>query len=219
MVRAGLPVLLSSCALLSACSAGPPPALHALSPTAQWHAAPLAGQSDVESPWRLAQPGDQLDKGVWWRCFSDPVIDDLVTQALRGNPSLQVALARVRQSRASAAAAGAALLPRLDFSARSTRARTSENRPAATSDGQAVSSVQTDSVLQGVVSYELDLFGRLSFDQQSAQASAEQAASDAENARLVLVADVVSSYFGVRSLDTEICVAALAKCVCVIPME
>src|SRR6185437_8092439 len=38
---------------------------------------------------------------TWWTAFSDKQLDDLVAQALSGNPSLQVALARIRRSRAT----------------------------------------------------------------------------------------------------------------------
>lgn len=203
MSRLGWLVLLA-CAALSGC-AHPPPLPTVQSPPSSWQTAASSAE-EVGLSWRLARPGDQLDKGAWWQRFEDPVLNGLVDRAVRDSPTLLVALARVRQARASAEVTGAALWPHLDLAGRSIRTRTSANRPANSSDVQALSSVQTDTVIQGVVSYELDLFGRLHLDQQSAQASAEQAEREAIHAQLILVADVVTGYFGVRSLDEEVVV-------------
>ncbi|MFY9510002.1 MAG: RND transporter, partial [Rubrivivax sp.] len=36
----------------------------------------------------------------WWQAFGDPVLDELVARAERGNTGIQVAVARVAQARA-----------------------------------------------------------------------------------------------------------------------
>ncbi len=48
---------------------------------------------------------------AWWTAFGDPQLDRLIEEALAGNPSLDGALARVRESSAQVLAAGAARQP------------------------------------------------------------------------------------------------------------
>lgn len=193
--------------LLTACGHTPtPPAADVptlLSPSASWQGTPPGTLLDTGN-WRVAQPGDHLPKARWWQVFEDPVLDALQDQALQGSPSLQAAAARVRQARALADAAGAGRLPRVDAGLRGTRTRTSANRPAATAQAEASSSLQNDVVLQGAVSYEPDLFGRQRLTEQSALAQAEQARADRANAHLELSADLAAVYFQLRSLETEV---------------
>lgn len=199
--------------LLGAC-AGTPPARQALSE------APAAWQTGIQSqavsamgaaagatgPWRPARPEDTADKGPWWTLFNDEVLNALEQQASQASPTLQAALARLRQARDLADVAGGARLPRVDASLKEARTRTSANRPAATSSAQAVSSIQNDITLSGAVSYEVDLFGRLREDEQSALALAQQAQADLIGARLVLSADLAAYYFNIRATDAEIAV-------------
>jgi multidrug efflux system outer membrane protein len=209
-----------ACAVLAACSASAPPRVELGGAPAAWQtsayatgsalstsAGSTAGDNAAQAaPWRPAQPADSQVKGAWWAVFHDAVLDSLQQQAEQASPSLQAAVARVNQARALSDYAGGASLPRVDANFKDVRSRTSANRPAASATAQAVSSIQNDIVLNGAVSYELDLFGRQRFDQQAAQAFAQQAQADLLNARLVLSADLAAYYFSVRSLDAEIAV-------------
>ena len=192
--------------VLTACSTqAPPPASPQPTPPAWQTPAPQSG-ADGAANWRLASPGDEQGKGPWWHLFKDEQLNALQQQAVAASPSVQVALARLRQAHDLSEIAGAANLPRVDAGLKSTRTRTSGNRPAATASTQAVSSIQNDITLNGAVSYELDLFGRLRYDQQGALAFEQQSQAELLNARLVLSADLAAYYFGVRSLDAEIAV-------------
>src|SRR5579863_1834642 len=48
---------------------------------------------------------------AWWRAYGDPQLDELVGEALRGSPSLEIAEARLRAAQGQAIAARAARLP------------------------------------------------------------------------------------------------------------
>lgn len=195
-----LPLLLTACGHTGSPSIVQPTPM----PTTWQGATSPPGVALETGNWHLAQPSDHLPKQRWWAIFEDPVLDTLQEQALRDSPSLQAAASRVRQARALADAAGAGQLPRVDAGLRGTRTRTSANRPAATADAQAQTSLQNDVILQGTVSYEIDLFGRQALIRQSAQAQAEQAQADQANAHLVLSADLAAVYYQLRSLETEI---------------
>src|SRR5580692_6784607 len=54
--------------------------------------------------------GERLPN-AWWTLLGDPVLNDLVRQALQSSPDLAVAETRVRQARAVRGIVGAAELP------------------------------------------------------------------------------------------------------------
>jgi NodT family efflux transporter outer membrane factor (OMF) lipoprotein len=60
------------------------------------------------------------------------------------------------------------------------------------------------------VGYEVDLAGRVQRSIEGAQAAADQSAADFENTRLVLTADLATSYFNLRAIDVELDVLARA---------
>jgi len=64
--------------------------------------------------------------------------------------------------------------------------------------------VQNDFTAGFTVNYELDLFGRVRRQVESASATAEQAQADFESIRLVLTAELAADYFALRETDAEI---------------
>ena len=189
---AGLCVLLAGCA--------------AVGPDYRKPAVELPATWAVEAPWRPGVPGDMAAKGPWWQRFSDPALDDLERRALAASPTLAAATARLTQARALAGAAEAGLLPSLALSGRIARARISGDRPLTNYQSPNFSTVQTDFVAAFTVAYELDLFGRVRRSIEGAQASAQQSAADAENARLLLTADLATAYYSLREVDIELAV-------------
>jgi multidrug efflux system outer membrane protein len=169
----------------------------------QWRTA-ARDDAGVKGPWQPAIPGDTLDKGAWWQIFQDQRLNALQQQALNHSPSLQVAAARLQQAHDAVAISGAASLPRVDLGLKANRTRTSANRPGASAQAQALSSTQNDVLLNGTVSYELDLFGRQRDDQAAALATEQQNQADLLKARLVLSADLAALYFNARAVDAEI---------------
>jgi outer membrane protein, multidrug efflux system len=187
--------VLGSFGLLSACAVGPNYQRPAAETPAAWTA--------VE-PWHEAAPGDLKLKGRWWELFQDAALNSLLEQALTGNQNLKVASARLNQARDQLTIARAALFPTIDLSASAIRSKDSANRPLAAYGVTNQSTVQNDFRLGPSVGYELDLFGRVRREVEGARASAEQAAADFENTRLVLLAALVTDYYALRELDTEI---------------
>jgi NodT family efflux transporter outer membrane factor (OMF) lipoprotein len=192
--RAGFALGLAAL-LLAGCVAGPDYRKPALDLPVAW---------TVEAPWREGRPDDQSPKGPWWRRFDDPQLDALAEQALVANATLAVAAARVAQSRAIVGAASAALFPQLNLTTRASRQRISANRPQTNYASPNFSTVQNDIVAALSVNYEVDLAGRVQRSIEGVQASAEQSAADFENTRLVLIADLATNYFNLRSTDIEL---------------
>jgi NodT family efflux transporter outer membrane factor (OMF) lipoprotein len=158
----------------------------------------------LEQPWRTATPDDATPKGPWWLRFDDPQLDALQRQALAANPTLDLAAARLAQARAVVGASSAGRFPQVNLGLRAQRARISPNRPLSNYNTPNFATVQNDFIDLLSASYEVDLAGRVQRTIEGAEASAEQAAADLENTRLVLSADLASAYFALRAVDIEL---------------
>ncbi|MGA9222955.1 MAG: efflux transporter outer membrane subunit [Pseudomonas graminis] len=93
---------------------------------------------------------------TWWTAFGDRQLDDMVREALAGNPGVASAAARVRQAQALTGLNQAALAPRVDASFSDTRQRYSANGTAGGVSGTWQTLYQTSLG----VGYELDFWGK-----------------------------------------------------------
>jgi NodT family efflux transporter outer membrane factor (OMF) lipoprotein len=156
------------------------------------------------APWHEAAPSDAMLKGNWWELFQDAALDPLVERALRTNQNLAAAAARLDQARSQVTVAKSYLYPSMALEASAARSKSSANRPLSAYTVPNQSTVQNNFTLGPTVNYEVDLFGRVRRQLEGTRAAAEQAAADFENTRLMLTTQLVSDYFTLRELDTEI---------------
>ncbi|MGC1174425.1 efflux transporter outer membrane subunit [Polaromonas sp.] len=129
----------------------------------------------------------------WWKVFSDPTLDRLVDQATRSNNSVQVAAARLAQARAIAGATQASRSVQLGLGAGAVRQ----------TDANANNQPKTVVSVGANLSYELDLFGRLSGASDAASLDAASREALLRSTRLLVQADVAQTYLNLRALDTE----------------
>lgn len=151
--------------------------------------------------WKEAQPSEAVSRGEWWTVFGDETLNKLEEQALEANQDLKAAAARVRQSRAALGSARSAWFPEIDAGFGPTREKLS---PA--SQGLPQSANVPPMTLwraQSTVSYEADLFGRVSSNVTAARADSQQSEALFRSVQLALQADVAATYFSLRELDTE----------------
>ncbi len=166
---------------------------------------PAAWRLDPADPyWQPAAPARAPLDPVWWTAFGDAQLDALEADALRNNQNLKAVAARYDQAKATLASVASAQYPAVGLNASGQRFKISADRPQTNYATRSMSTVQNEIQVGAAVSYELDLFGRVRRNVEAAQASSEQARDDFANARLVLSADLASSYFALRELDTEI---------------
>lgn len=142
---------------------------------------------------------------AWWKAFGDPQLDALVDQALKGSPTLQVALARMREAQAQLSVSRAATYPQLTLDGQDQRTHFSSNYiippPYA-------GTMRWYGQVQANLSWSLDLFGKQAAEVEAARSSAEAAALDAEAARLALAGTVTQAYV---SLDRAYLLADVAE--------
>lgn len=193
-------------ALLTACSVTPDEHRPALDVPAHFAEAapgvftPLK-PSETPGQWRPAAPTEQQAPTPWWQVLGDPVLMRLEQDALKANPDVAIAMARLQQARALSARSESARVPSVDAGFGPTRQRTSGT---AEGDGDGTPGrSQTLWRAQASVAYEVDLFGRVSASIEAARADAAQQQALAQEVLLLVQADVARSYFSLRQLEGE----------------
>ncbi|RQR59833.1 TolC family protein [Burkholderia sp. Bp9126] len=141
--------------------------------------------------------------GNWWQLYDDPVLDQLVRDALKSNTDLRVAAANLARSRAALDVANA----QGGFSGKAEagvqRAQESaeqfllENKLPVVNEGSVGISV----------SYEIDLFGKLRRGVEAARADDDAVRAAGDLARITVVADVVRAYVEACSAGDELAIA------------
>lgn len=126
----------------------------------------------------------------WWKVIGDARLDELVDEALAGNPDMALADARARAALAAAGAADAARKPSLNAGASVAGARLPPIVPPIANGHFGV-------IRYGYLSFkwDIDLWGGKRAAWQAAVGTARAAEIDARAARLKLAADVVQAYF------------------------
>jgi multidrug efflux system outer membrane protein len=153
--------------------------------------------ADLPAGWSTtpAGDGDQVSAD-WFRTFGSAELDSLIAAAEHGSLDLQVADARLRQADARARAAGAAILPQVDFGA------SSNTYAGHSAQGSAH---ETDSGALLSASYEVDFWGKNRDAHESALALRKSSEADRAVMALSTVTGVASTYFKTVALreDTE----------------
>jgi multidrug efflux system outer membrane protein len=187
-LRAALATL-TAALVLAGCAVVPPSQVTPLAAT------PKAFKEAGDIRWTVAPSAEAQPRGEWWRAFSDPVLDDLVTHAVAGNAGLQQAAARVAQARALARNADANLTPQVGLGVGAQRAA-----GANTPNGAVPATLVTAGLS---ASWEPDLFGRLGKTRDAATLDAEGSQALLQSTRLLVQSEVAQTYFAIRAQDDE----------------
>jgi outer membrane protein, multidrug efflux system len=149
----------------------------------------------------------------WWKALGDPLLDQLVAEALRANPDLDVARARLRQARAQLSTQRANRLPNGSATLMAAHARLptlGDGSGAAQGTGLAIPSSLNLYSAGFDATWEIDLFGGQRRAVEAAAASGEAAEASLQDARLSLSAEVAQAYVNLRSLQARLALAQAA---------
>jgi outer membrane protein, multidrug efflux system len=164
----------------------------------------------VPADWRNSQErGDSLGDLGWWELFKDPALYELIATAVVANRDLQVAVARVLESRAQLGVARAAQFPQVNAGASYQYTRPFSENISPVLGGSPGAAPFTGDVFATSVdlAFELDLWGRL---RRATEAARAELLASEENRRVVLmtlVSDVARTYFDLLELDRELEIA------------
>ncbi|ABK11689.1 RND efflux system, outer membrane lipoprotein, NodT family [Burkholderia cenocepacia HI2424] len=166
-------------ALLAGCAGARHDPLPAVAMPANW-AAPVAADAPAAT-------------GDWWRSFGDPQLDALIDDALRANNDLAIAAIRVYRAQLQAGLVDTNLTPNVTLGANGAVSRTLDTHQMSRSSG-----------VNGSLSYELDLWGRLAALRDAAHWEADATADDLEAARLSLIGTTAALYWQIGYLNRQI---------------
>jgi outer membrane protein, multidrug efflux system len=156
---------------------------------------------DIPPAWAAAELAS-VTQPSWQGAIGDEVLTALVKEALLNNHDLQIAAARLRQARATARIEGAAVYPVVGIGA---DARRSSNRFDVA--GQIVQEYETRYTAALDVSWEVDLWQRLSARQQAARNEAQAAEQDVASARLSIAASTARLWFALIEAQQQLALA------------
>lgn len=159
---------------------------------------------DTPAAWRTPLDTQNGAEIAWWQQFQDPVLNQLIDQALVQNQDLKAAVARVDQFNAQLGVARSALYPQIEADVGATRQKVST---ATTFVPPGTSPVSNTFGLILNASYLVDLWGAV---RSSVETAYHQWLASIEARRtvvLTLVSSVASTYIQLRQLDQQLVIA------------
>lgn len=170
-------------------------------PAAYRPVTPQGTSAEASSGQAISQQSSATLQSDWWLLFQDEQLNELMRLALKDNADVQIAMARLAQAEALAKQAGASLYPTLNLSAGAVRA---SSGTVATVSGVGVLANTTQAALS--TSYEIDVWGRVRRNIESATALVNASTYEQTSVSLTLSALVANTYLRLRSLDAQISV-------------
>jgi len=152
---------------------------------------------------RAAHESTSPPPSRWWLALGDKQLDQLIDDAFAASPELEIAAARLRQSRAILGHDRANLLPTTNTAAAYLQTKGLTNALGAGGNHA------LDFYYAGPnASWEIDLFGATRRSIEGAQAQADAAQANLEDAHVTLAAEVAQDYVALRDLQKR---SALAR--------
>jgi multidrug efflux system outer membrane protein len=179
--------------LLTGCTVGPK------------YLRPVVASPDVfrgtGNPNPLSDPNSLADL-KWFELFKDSQLQELISVALESNYDLREAVARVQAARANLGLTRADEFPAIEVGTDITTLRNSASGsfPLPQGFGQKRT---FGGVLVNLLSFEVDVWGRLRRQTEVARAQLLASEEDRKAVMMILVGDVASTYFSLLELDTE----------------
>lgn len=142
----------------------------------------------------------------WFEVFKDQELQKLVRTAMVQNYDLRAAVVRIDAARANLGLTRSEQFPQFEASADVTSVRTSQNGQLAI-PGQGGRSRSFGSVLLNLLTFELDVWGRLRQQTKAARAELRASEEDRKAVMTTVVGDVAGQYFTLLELDSELEIA------------
>lgn len=143
----------------------------------------------------VKQDSTSLADLAWWEIYTDPLLVSLIEQALEYNKDVLIAAARIKEMAAKNRISTANLLPQLNGEV------TASNKM--TNDG-GDNTTHTDTYSgKLLLSWELDLWGKLRWDKQASVADYLRTLEAQRALQLTIISEVAEAYYELIALDNE----------------
>lgn len=181
-------------------------ALGACAPVGPDHETPSmelpASFSQGSVRWKRQSPDTLPTPQAWWKLFRDAELTALVERSLERNQNIAASAARLRQAREISNQARSLYFPAVDIGVTAERSKSRFRGPEGGSNLQNSFAVPLD------FRYEIDVWGKVRRQVESATAS-EQSTRELLNAlRLSVAGDVAQIYWALRAVDADRAVLA-----------
>lgn len=158
----------------------------------------------------------------WWKQFNDPLLDNLIETAVRGNYDYRIALEQIVEARAQYQIQGSYLWPEIDLTAAATRTRYSQNTFASSGLASVASGAGASTAFSSAAGspltapvqnlfqvgfdaiWELDVWGKFRRGKRAAYDQWEASVDAAQNVMLMVISEVAKDYVAIRSLQQQI---------------
>lgn len=137
-----------------------------------------------------AYGGEPDSNDRWWQSLNDPILDTLITRGLDANYDVATAVYRMQAAQSQIDAARAAYWPQLAVQTGYTHARSAGSNTNAWNTGASMQ-------------WQVDLFGRVNAQVNSARAGYRASVADTYAARLSMAAQIAQSYIDLRMAQAQ----------------
>jgi multidrug efflux system outer membrane protein len=141
----------------------------------------------------------------WWKGFGDPVLEQLIVEALANNKDIKIAAANVERASGVLTSTRSPLFPQFNYQGTAGRYRLTNEGTTALAGG--ISNPTNFYQVFAGASWEIDLWGRIRRQTESAQASLLATGEARRGVILSLVAAVAADYLRLRGLDEQLAMA------------
>lgn len=150
------------------------------------------------------------DLKIWWTHFRDPLLNDLIAQALAANHDVKIAKARVREAAAIVTVAESALYPDIGLFASGGREKKIDRIIGVPGkQGIELNTPTADAVSGGLAArWEIDLFGGRRLDAEAASAQAQGSEATLRAVQVSLLAQVATNYLELRGVQKRLAILA-----------
>lgn len=167
----------------------------------------VAGASSQEAFHRAGHLAAGTPVAAWWKGLGDLQLNQLIDDAFAASPDLQVAEAKLQQSRASLRKSRDDLLPSTGASALYMKSKGLTNALGGSQQGSGDSGGQSSSDTMAFydvgfdATWEIDLFGGQRRAIEGARAREASAVANLDDAKVTLAAEVADAYVSLRELQ------------------
>ncbi len=160
---------------------------------------------DVPIPERYLYQTDDVAETAntqWWKQFDDPVLDQLIVDALAGNKNVMIAAANVEQAAGVFTSVRSPLFPQIGYQGDGVRQRLPDQlvTPGMQNPDSSYQAFAT-------ASWEIDLWGRIRRQTESARANLLATQEARRGILLSLVSSVATTYLNLRAFDEQLLIA------------
>jgi outer membrane protein, multidrug efflux system len=161
---------------------------------------------ETSSSWRFEEKeAKEVVNTAWWQQFDDPILNELIQNALEENKDVKIAAARVEEFMGRYRTTRASLFPQVGAGASAGRSRVTEKAPTPLTS--ATENPANDFQVFMNARWEIDLWGKLRRGTQAARADLLGTEEGRRAVILTLVTSVAGAYVNLRDLDMQLEIA------------